>query len=93
MSQNYTLWYKDTCNETLACLAALEIAGASVTLTKVDQKTLFSKDFKLFNPASITPCLSGDGKHVVSASAIIRFAGSIKKELYGVSALEKAFVD
>lgn len=93
MTSKFTLYYKDTCNETLACLAALENAGLEITFSKVDQKTLFSKDFKQFNPASLTPCLFGENKHVVSAPAIIRFAGQTKTELYGQSALEKAFVD
>ncbi len=67
----YTLYYKETCNETLACLAALELAGLEVNLQKIDQKTLFSKEIKSFNPASLTPCLVGKEKQVVSYAAII----------------------
>lgn len=72
----YTLYYKETCNETLSCLAALEIAGLEVNLQKIDQKALFSKENKAFNPASITPFLVGKEKQVVSTAAILRFAGN-----------------
>jgi glutathione S-transferase len=54
---------------------------------------LHSKEFKKFNPASLTPCLVGEHSQIVSAPAIIRYAGLRKPELYGKSLIEKAQVD
>lgn len=36
MENKFTLYYKDTCGETLACLAALECAGLEITMNKID---------------------------------------------------------
>ena len=36
MENKFTLYYKETCSETLACLAALECAGIDITMAKID---------------------------------------------------------
>ncbi len=93
MTEKIALYYKDINYEALSCLIALEAAGYEVDFVRVDQKSLFGKDLKAMNPASLVPFAHCNNVTYLQAGAILRLAGRKNQDLYGADNITKARVD